>query len=77
MQTVCCMCWLPAQIVGAIFGALMVSGLMPNTHIGMGDGAPGELGALACSTRSLSCSEAAVILCCLHAHDFLNPRRPL
>jgi glycerol uptake facilitator-like aquaporin len=30
------------QIVGAIFGALLVSGLMPKTHIGMGDGAPGD-----------------------------------
>jgi glycerol uptake facilitator-like aquaporin len=34
--------YIALQIVGAIFGALLVSGLMPKTHIGMGDGAPGE-----------------------------------
>lgn len=30
------------QIVGAILGALLVAGLMPNTSVGMGDAAPGE-----------------------------------
>jgi glycerol uptake facilitator-like aquaporin len=29
------------QIIGAIFGALLVAGLIPEAHIGMGDGAPG------------------------------------
>lgn len=38
------------QIVGGIFGALMVSGLMPKTYPGMGDGAPGKC---AVSTRKL------------------------
>lgn len=35
-------CLMPVQIIGAIFGALLVSGLMPKTHVGMGDGAPGK-----------------------------------
>eukprot|EP00878_Enallax_costatus_P000143 GHUV01000186.1.p1 GENE.GHUV01000186.1~~GHUV01000186.1.p1 ORF type:complete len:303 (+),score=50.80 GHUV01000186.1:123-1031(+) len=29
------------QICGAIFGALLVAGLIPDTYVGMGDGAPG------------------------------------
>jgi glycerol uptake facilitator-like aquaporin len=29
------------QIVGAIFGALLVAGLVPGVSVGMGDGAPG------------------------------------
>jgi hypothetical protein len=36
--------YIALQIVGAIFGALLVAGLMPKTHIGMGDGAPGGKG---------------------------------
>lgn len=30
------------QVSGAIIGALLVAGLMPNTYVGMGDGAPGR-----------------------------------
>jgi hypothetical protein len=34
------------QIVGGIFGSLMVSALMPKAYIGMGDGGPGKLAAV-------------------------------
>jgi hypothetical protein len=35
--------YIALQICGSIVGALLVVGLMPNTYVGMGDGAPGEL----------------------------------
>jgi hypothetical protein len=36
------LCAVVLQIIGGIFGALMVAGLVPRAYTGMGDGAPGE-----------------------------------
>jgi len=35
--------YIALQIAGAILGSLLVAGLIPDTYVGMGDGAPGEL----------------------------------
>jgi hypothetical protein len=56
-QPVCHCCTAAAQIVGAMFGALLVAGLVPNTSVGMGDGAPGGQGG---RTKSLSALQAGV-----------------
>lgn len=73
------------QIVGGIFGSLMVSALMPKAYIGMGDGGPGKLQPFGTATAWRAVVRLCQIACCwskcgpsvcarLLRHDVLFPK---